>query len=294
MSRKARKRAAAASAVALAIGLVFSTGLVHGVWANFQSETQNSNSAFGGDYVEAPSSLGTPAADGLGATLTWVAGTHNVTNQDIWVKDNTTTTSCTGVTYASLDANIGATSTTLGGATTPNTVGSNANGDNVCYQIRSTNTSGWYTIANFANVQVGLVPTGIAYSGSGSGTLTSGQTFTLDFNQPVTYTGGTVNVVATAGAVTFGAAGTLIGAISATVTHTGTCKNSTVGPLTSTTTLTITLVGCPTGGGSIKPTKNVGGTYTGSGTTVKSTTGAVAQCTLAGTPTTGCKPTMTW
>jgi hypothetical protein len=295
MSRKARMRAAAASAVALAIGLSLATGVIHGVWANFQSETQNSNSAFAADYVDAPSSLGVPAPDGLGAVLTWVAGTHNVSNQDIWAKDNTTTTSCTGVTYASLNSAIGATTTTIGGTTTPNDAGSNSNGDNVCYQIRSTNASGWYTVGNFADVQVGLVPNAIAFSGSGSGSMATNNTFTIGFNQHVKYTGGNVNVVATAGAVTFGAAGTLIGAISATVTKTGSCNNSTVAPTnTSTLTLTVTLKGCPNGANTIKPTKNVTGTYTGGGTTVKSTNGAVAQCTLTGQPTAGCQPRLTW
>lgn len=299
MSRKARKRAAAASAVALVIGLVFSTGLVHGVWANFQSETQNSNSAFAGDYVDAPSSLGSPTANGLGATLTWVAGTHNVTNQDIWVKDQGTTTNCTSVTYASLNANIGATATTIGGTGSPNDAGTNANGDNVCYQVRSTNTSGWYTLANFAVVQVGLVATAVSYDGA-SHQMTNGTHIFIDYNQNITYSGaGTIEVCFTANSITFGGAanctatfGTLSGGGS---TKTPTCTTDSVSA--SSSRLTITLGGCPTTGaaGNRVPTTMSGtATFVPAGTVVKSSTGSVNQCQLTSTPPTGCQPQISY
>ena len=296
MTRKARKRAAAASAVALAIGLVFSTGLVHGVWANFEAETQNSNSAFAGDYVDPPT-LGTASANGLGATLTWTAGTHNVTNQDVWSKDITTSTSCSGVTYASVATNIGATATTIAGTSD---AGSNGNGDNVCYQVRSTNTSGWYTVANFAaSVQVGLVATGVSNDGA-SHQMTNGTHIFIDYNQNISYSGnGTVRVCFTSSSITIGGAssctatvGTLSGGSSST---SPTCTSSTVSA--SGSRLTVLLGGCPTNGpqsGRVPTTMSGTATYVPTGTVVTSTAGSVNQCTTTGTPTTGCQPQTTY
>jgi len=295
-------RAAAASAVALAIGLAFSTGLVHGVWANFQSETQNSNSAFGGDYVEGATVNAPGGVTGTGAHLTWTPGSHNVTNQDLYYADHTSNNNCTGVSYSSLQTAIGAAKSSIDGTGTTaptDAVPSGDNGDNICYQIRSTNTSGWYTVANFAAVQVGLVPMAVSNDGA-SHTMTNGTHIYIDYNQNIAYSGaGTIEVCFASNSITFGDAstctasfGTLSGGSSST---TPTCTSS--GVAASNSRLTITLGGCPTTG---QPSHRVPTTMSGTatfvptGTVVKSSAGSFNQCTQTSAPPTGCQPQISY
>jgi hypothetical protein len=296
MSRKARMWAAAASAVALAIGLSFATGVIPGAWASFQAETQNTNSAFAGDWVGAPTNLNTPTVvNALGATLTWVAGTHNISNQDIWYADTTTTTTCsTGLTYASLTTGIGATATTISGSGAANdAVPSGDNGDNICYQVRSTNTSGWYTVANFpAAIQVGLVPTSLSYTGSASHQITNGTQISIGYNQAISYSGtATVQLCITPSSVVIGSSGSCtasVGTLAGSANKTLTCPTS--GVAASGSTLTVTVGGCPTTGSSKAPATMSGtATYTATGTAVTSSTGGIAQCTKS-----NCKPTLAY
>jgi hypothetical protein len=287
VSRRARKWAAAAAVVVFAAGVVLATGQVTGTFALFTAETENQGSAFAGDWVAAPTGLGAPTVDGLGATLAWTNATHGVTGQEIWYGDQTTTTNCTGVTYAGLvtGASLGATANTIAGTGSPNDAA--VVGDNICYQIRSTHNA-WYTVANFSVIQVGLVPKTIAFNGTGTGKMATNNTFTITFNQNFAYSSGNITVTATAGnpgTVTLGALGTISGG---NVTKGGSCANSTVGG-TGTKTMLITLKNCPTGPSTIAVTAGGTGTYTGAGATVTSSTGGVSQCTKS-----NCKPTFTW
>jgi hypothetical protein len=291
VSRRARTRAAGAALMLFVAGAVLAFGQLSGTFALFTTDTENQNSVFAGDWVEAPSGLGTPTVSGLGASLSWTAGTHGVTGQEIWYADNTTTTNCTGVTYAGLvtGASLSATTNSIGATGSPNdAVPSGDNGDNICYQIRSTHNA-WYTVANFAVIQVGLVPLTIAFSGTGSGNMLTNNIFTVTFNQSFTYSSGNINVTATAGnpgTVSLGALGTISGG---NITRGGTCTGSTVGG-TGTSTMTITLKSCPnTGTTKIVVTAGGTGTYTGAGSSVVSSTGSVSQCTKS-----NCQRTFTW
>jgi predicted outer membrane repeat protein len=296
VSRRARLRLAAAALIALVAGVVLATGRLTGTFALFTAETENQASTFSGDWVAAPTGLGAPSTPaGLGATLTWTHATHGVTGQEIWYAHNGTTANCTAVTYAGLvtGGSLSATANTITGSSSPNDQVSSAyNGEELCYQIRSTHNT-WYTAANFSVIQVGFVPTGVSYTGAGK--ISSGSTITITFNQNVSYSGGAITVCTfTSGTILIGDTGcagagdtpTIGKLVGGTVSKTTTCATSTVG--TSGTSLTITLANCPNGVGN---QASVSGTaaYTGAGTTAESTTSSVPQCTLS-----TCKPNLTY
>lgn len=296
MSRKARNRATGAALVAFVVGVVLATGQLSGTFALFSAETENQNSAFAGDWVAVPTGLGAPSTPaGLGATLTWTHATHGVTGQEIWYAHNGTTANCNGVTYAGLvtGGSLSATANTITASTSPNDQVSNAyDGEELCYQVRSTHNS-WYTVANFSVIQVGFVPTSVAYTGAGK--ISSGSTITITYNQNVSYSGGAITVCTfTSGTILIGDAGcasagdtpTIGKLVGGTVSKTTTCATSTVG--TSGASLTITLANCPNGVGNQASVSGTA-TYTGAGTTAESTTSSVPQCTLS-----TCKPTLTY
>src|SRR5207253_5397051 len=153
------------------------------------------------------------------------------------------------------------------------------------FQIRSTHNT-WYTSANFAVVQVGLVPTTLAYSGAGH--LTTNTTITVNYNQNAAYSGGNVTVCTfTNGTVLIGDAGCgasgdtpTIGTLAGgTSNKTSTCANSTV--VATAAHITVTLKNC-TQNDAVSGTA----TYTAAGATVTSSTGGASQCTKS-----NCKPT---
>ena len=291
MSRRARLRLAAAALLALVAGVVLATGRLTGTFALFTAETENQASTFSGDWVAAPTGLGAPTVSGLGASLAWTHATHGVTGQEIWYADQTTTTNCTAVNYTTglvTGASLSATANSISGTGSPNdAVPSGDNGDNICFQIRSTHNT-WYTGANFAVIQVGLVPTSLAYNGAGH--LNTNNTITVNYNQAVAYSGGNVTVCTfTNGTVLIGdtcaassdtpTIGTLAGGTS---NKTSTCANSTV--VATASHITVTLKNC-TQNDAVSGTA----TYTAAGSTVTSSTGGASQCTKS-----NCKPTLTY
>lgn len=292
MSRKARIRAAAVAAVALAIGLLFATGVVPGVFATFSAETENPVSQFAGGWVSAatPSAPGTVA--GLGAALSWTVGATGVTGQQLWYSDATPTTSnCTGASYThgplgSLTA--AQTSVTAANAAVP----SGDDGDYICYQILSTNGP-WSTPGNFSAVQVGLVPTSWSYSGSGTHTIGNGTTITVNFNQAISFSTGNTDVCVFSGTVLLGdSSGACTGSgdtavfgklVGGTANRHPACTSSSFTG-SGTSSLTVTVGGCPTNGnpnGRGPATMGGSASYNASGSTLTSSTGGLSQCTLS-------------
>jgi hypothetical protein len=309
VSRRARKRAAAAAAVALAIGIALAVAAIQGTWSTFSAETENASSAVAGGWVVGPSGFNTPVASGNGEYFTWTPGSAGVTAQEVYFADQGTTANCTGASYTnslySGGTALGAAVASIDGANsgTSSDVPAANRGDYICYQIRSTHNA-WFTSTNVGTaVQVGLVPSNPVWSGAGSGQLTNGQTITIQYNQAVAYSGGSIAVTATnANTLTLPGIGVFNGG---TITNGvgQSCSNSTVAPPSgggTSLTLTITLGGCPTPSGSrIKITAGSGPPrYTGSGANVTATIGpaghaySVNQCTNS----TGnvCTPQMTY
>lgn len=310
MSRKARKRAAAAAAVALAIGIALAVAAIGGTWSTFSAETENASSAVAGGWVVAPSAFSAPVASGDGEYFTWTVGSAGVTAQEVYFADQGTTANCTGASYSnslySGGTALGAAVASIDGNTAVGQTSSNvpaANlGDYICYQVRSTHNA-WFTSTNVGTaVQVGLVPSNPVWSGAGSGQLTNGQTITINYNQAVAYSGGSIAVTATnANTLTLPGIGVFNGG---TITNGvgQSCSNSGVVPsgTGAASILTVTLGSCPTSAGSrIKITAGSGPPrYTGSGANVTATIGpaghaySVGQCTNS----TGnvCLPTMTY
>jgi hypothetical protein len=295
--------AAAAASLALIAGGGLAYGQLSGTFAIFTAETENQGAVFQGGWVSAATGLSAPQASGNGEYFTWTVGSNGVTAQEVYFADQGTTSNCTGASYThattgAAGANAlssGATSVDGANAGTSDDVPAANVGDYICYQIRSTHGV-WWTPANIGSaVQVGLVPLSIAFSAPGSGSMVTNNTFTIVFNHNFTYSSGTINVVAT-----LGNPGTLsfpgIGSVSGgNITKGGSCNASTVSG-TGTTTMTIKLSGCPTGGNKIAVVAGGTGTYTASGTNVASTIGpaghafSVNQCNQAAP----CKPQMTY
>lgn len=293
MSRKARMRAAAASAVALAIGLAFATGAIHGAWANFQAETQNTGAQASGGWINAPTSLSaTPS--GYGASFTWNAGTTGVSpfgalsSQQLYYTNEGTTNSCVGATYASTAGSA------LGGGagSTSDAESSAVNGDYFCYRLRSTKNTTWWVDTTFSPnpIQVGLVPLSVSYDGGGS--ITNGTTITITFNQTITFSTGNTDVCVFSGTVILGDASgcagsgdtAIFGVLSGgTASKTPKCTSSSFGG-SGTTTLTVTVGGCPTNGppgGRAPATMSGTATYVPAGSTLTSSSGGAQQCTIS-------------
>ena len=294
MSRKARKRAAAASAVALAIGLAFATGAIHGAWANFQAETQNTNAQFGGGWINAPTSL-SASPSGYGGSFTWVHGNTGVspfgalTSQQLYVADQGTTNNCTSVTYSTVGSALSGTANSTSDAES-----SAVNGHYLCYMLRSFMNT-WSVDTNFvpSPVQVGLAPGSPSVSYSTSGQITNGTTITIEFNQNISFSSANTRVCTfTSGVILLGdstaacsssgdtpVAGKLTGGtISRSIACTASSMNA------SGSTLTVTVGGCPTTGPpSGRAPAVVSGTATWSAPAsgITSSTGGAPPCSIS-------------
>jgi hypothetical protein len=175
--RRAGRRVALVAAVAL---LVTAGGAV-AARIGFTGETNSTNTVANGWIGPASGLSVTPS--GYDAQLAWTPGTHGpVTGQTLYGVDNGTTSSCTGVTYALMNTMASATTAAF---TKSNT--STVNGHWLCYQMQSTSASSWTSTANFPATQLGLVATSVAIAnGTGApGTMDSGDTITITFNQNV-------------------------------------------------------------------------------------------------------------
>jgi hypothetical protein len=300
VSRKARLRAAAAAAVALAIGLLFATGAVSGTWSLFNAETQNTGNAYAGGWIPPATGLSASAA-GNGASLAWTSGYsatagtpgNHVNGQELWSVDGGTGTSASCGTYA-LDA-------TMAAATTASyTDATGTSGHWWCYELFEKSDVTWISpVAVFTSLQVGLVPTSVSYSGGGS--ITNGTTITVNYNQTMTFSTANTRVCIFSGTIILGDAsactasgntaifGKLVGGAS---NKSLICGTSTFGG-SGTSTLTVTIGGCPTTGSPKVPaTMSGSAAYNAAGATMTSSTGGVSQCTLATNSL--CTPSLTY
>jgi hypothetical protein len=219
MSRAALRQAARLSV--LLIALSFGLGYLHvgGTFAIWDGATTNASSPLEAGWIPPPTNLATPAPVGYGATLTWTAGASPATGTKVSSADGGTAASASCGTYGS--------ATTV---TSPTTVSgtSAANGHWWCYQLASASATAWQSkTAAFTPVRVGLYPVSVAIAnGRNSGSLDSGDTIKIVFNQNIASVSGT-KVCTFAGASGTGAV--LIGD--------STCSNSatdsyTIGKLT--------------------------------------------------------------
>lgn len=274
--------------------LLFAAGLttVGATFASFTSETDNGTSAFAGGWL-APATALSVTPSGYNGVLAWSPGKHGLDGQQVFGVDNGTSASCPASGYSNLATTASATTATYTESTTTlDNPRSNVNGHYVCYQLVSTRSgSSWTATASFPATVLGLVPTAVSYAGN---PLTSGSTFTLSYNQPIAYTGGTIEVcIGGTPVVVFGSNASCTASIGSlaggSAGKTITCTTSTVA-VTNGTQLLITLGGCPNGNGNQATMSGGPVTYTATGATVGSSVGAVPQCT-----TTLCKPQMaTW
>jgi hypothetical protein len=168
-------------ALVAAVALLVTAGAAVAARIGFTGETNSTNTVANG-WIGPPTALASPTPSGYDAQLAWTPGTHGpVTGQQLWGVDNGTTSNCTGVTYSLLNTMASAATATFTKANT-----SAVNGHWLCYQMVSTSASSWTSSANFAATQLGLVATSVSIANSGtSGKITTGDTITITFNQPV-------------------------------------------------------------------------------------------------------------
>lgn len=299
MKNKALRRASALCIALISVSLLLTLIPVGGAFAFLDGETVNSGTVFAAGWIGAPTAA-TATASGYDTSLAWTPGTHGpVTGQQLWGVDNTTTSNCTGVTYASLATLASATTATY----TDSNRGSTANGDWYCYELVSTSASSWTAALALPAMQLGLAPTAVSLTNN-NGTIANADTIVLTFNQKTNIVSGTTEKVCgwsgtgTAGEIVIGdTAGNCTAKTDANAI--GTLTNIAVGTsrtyLTSTVsavatsapwTVTITLAGS-----SGTSTESGTAKYTAS-TTIKSsaTTDQATACTAA---TTNCQPTTT-
>ena len=279
--------------------LLFASGLAAGgtTLASFSAQTQNNPSTFAGGWIGAATGPFTVTPTGYGATLGWNHATHGLDGQQLYGLDNGTTATCPSSGYTSLATMspplTNAYTDSSAVLESPNPA-SNVNGHYVCYRMVSTRSgSSWTATASFPATILGLVPTGIASSASGS--PTNGSTFTVTYNQNVTVPNPTTITVCLqpsqnqivlgdgSCAATIGTIG-VPGASSSSKEND--CGSSSVAA--STNRIVITLGGCKTGNGNQASFSGTA-TYTAAGSTVTSSSGSAVQCT-----TSLCKPTATF
>lgn len=282
--------------VAAAVIFASSLAAVGGTLASFSAQTGNNTSTLAGGWVSAPTNL-TVAPSGYNGQLVWSPGAHGVAAQQLSGIDNGTSSTCPASGYTSLAAMASATTNTYTDSSTSlDTPRSAVNGHYVCYQMTSSHGS-WTATGSFPATVLGLVPTGLSYTGN---PLTTGSTFTISYNQNVSVPANTTIYVCTYNLsqpdVVFGSSNSCtasIGSLSGGTMTGGksiTCTSSSVTVVNNTQVL-ITLGGCPGGNGNRSTMSGGPVTYTPApGTTVSSATGSAYQCT-----TSLCTPQMaTW
>jgi hypothetical protein len=305
VSRKARIRAAAAAAVALAIGLLFATGVAPGTWALFNAETQNTNNAYAGGWIPAPSGLADSMSGSTTASLTWTSGYNatagtpgnHVNGQQLQYADGGSAGSVSCGSYGNvgsvLAANAG--STTDGGGTI---------GDWWCYRVISQSDVTWTTTGAAFTALLALVPSSFSTCGtacgSNAGQVDPSDKITINYNQAISYSGaGTITVcvwktpansivIGDTGCGSSGDAGT-IGKITGLSIPNANRVFETSTASASGSALTIVLNTATNGSGSRTQVTGTG-TFIPAGTTVTAAgNGGGTQCTVATT----CTPSAT-
>lgn len=300
MSPKARRRAAAASLVALIAGGALAFGQFSGTFAIFTAETENPSSTFKGSWIPAPSgtSSALPTATPWSQlSLSWTSGnstampggaTNPVTAQAILYADGGSGASASCGSYSAF-------STPTAAATSASVAGTNVP-DWWCFEVQSTSTSAttsgaWTSdVVTFTPRRI-LVPISVVYANA-SGTankLDTNDTITITFNQTVTTAAGTKVCEFNTGTILIG---------DATCSNVGT-DPWTVGKITGLTigggahsgvNATTTIAGAVV---TVKITQNgqnttSGGTFTASNSVLAGTLGA---CSSAASPTCTVTPT---
>ncbi|HEV2592032.1 MAG TPA: hypothetical protein VGU02_09075 [Gaiellaceae bacterium] len=186
------------------LGALFVAGFAGSTFAYFDATT-GLTATFSGGTVAATTSQ-TATASGYDGVVTWsMPSTVGVQGQRILVKDNASSTDCSAVAYTSTVASgLPPTATTY---TDSNRTATTGNGDQFCYAVESYwTTNSWYQTARAAATQLGLVVDSVVlHNGGTSGTLDSGDTVTLTFNQPpATPANGTFCTFHTGGIVLIG------------------------------------------------------------------------------------------
>ena len=287
----ALRRAATSRRLLVLAALLFTVGPAGGTWAYFSAQTETQQSTFAAGWIGAPTGLSAPAVAGDGAMLNWTtAATHGAASEAIYATDFGTTmpADCSTATYTTPFL----TSIPAGNTAANPDRGSGDSGNWICYQVRGV-SGNWFTGAKFSGpLQVGLVPTGISVNDQGNGAnskFNDGDSITISFNQPVSYSGLTTIDVClfTSGVILLGDANgacslatdtPVLGEITGlTIASAADCSTSTVA--TASPAITVT-AGCAK---SDKISVSGTGTYVGSRTQVTSTAGSASQCTAAGT-----------
>lgn len=184
MKRGLRRAATSRRVVILAL-LLLVVGPVGGTYAYFNASTVNQTSAFAGGWVGEATGLGTPAAVGLDASLSWTKATHvdTVTAQTLYGVDRGSTSNCIGATFGA-----GGTSAGTGTSYTTTGNGSTLNGHYYCYQLKTADNNWVSSGTVFPVAHLGLFPTSITIDGSAGAQATRadpGDTITIVFNQSV-------------------------------------------------------------------------------------------------------------
>ena len=282
--------------VVAAAVLLFASGLAGGgaTLASFAAETQNNTSTFAGGWIGAATGPFTVTPTGYNATLGWTPATHGLDGQQLYGLDNGTSATCPASGYTSLATMASATTNGYTDSSTSlDNPRSKVNGHYVCYRMTSTRSgSSWTASASFPATILGLVPTGISYSPTGS--LANGSVITITYNQNVSLSSTSLTVCVSNNSQPIvilgnGSCTPTIGSFTGgtDTSRSITCGSSTAGVVGG-TSLQVTLNGC---GNGRSHTGNMSGgpvTYTGVGSVVTSSVGAAVQCT-----TSLCTPQMT-
>lgn len=183
MSRTALRRAVGLSVLLITLSLALGSVHFGGTFAIWSASTSNAGSALEAGWIPPPTSLGTATPSGLGASLSWTAGAAPATGTKLKSADGGTGATASCGAYGS--------ATTVTSPTTSGTTGTN--GHWWCYKLTSTSATAWKSsAAKFTPIRVGLFPTTVAISNTGTaGTLSNGDKITITFNQNVGSVSGT-------------------------------------------------------------------------------------------------------
>ena len=166
----------------LAIAAVLSSAGVGGTFAVFSAETQHKTSTFAGGWLGAPTPL-TVTPSGYDVQLTWAAATHGLNGQVLQGEARGTTGDCTGATYPTAVASLGAATGSYTDVNRGDGAHGPANGDWYCYEAISVlSGTSWTTAADFPPIHVGLDATGVAI-GNGDGNFDPTDFVQITFNQ---------------------------------------------------------------------------------------------------------------
>lgn len=127
----------------------------------------------------------TATATGYDGAVTWaLPDTTGVQGQQVLLADNGSSTDCSSVAYTTtVVTGLAPTATSY---TDANRTASSGAGDQFCYAVESYwTTNSWYELARAPATQLGLVVDSVAIQNGGgaSGTLDTGDTITVTFNQ---------------------------------------------------------------------------------------------------------------